>query len=147
MALIERLKDEQKSAMKAKAKLRLGTLRLVLAAVKQIEVDERKTLNDDEVLAVLTKLVKQRRDSAAQYQAADRTDLADTELAEIAVIEEFMPQPLSSDEIAALVAQAVDASGATSMQEMGKVMAVLKPQIQGRADMGVVSQLVKAKLG
>lgn len=133
--------------MKAKAKLRLGTLRLVLAAVKQIEVDERKTLNDDEVLAVLTKLVKQRRDSAAQYQAADRTDLADTELAEIAVIEEFMPQPLSSDEIAALVAQAVDASGATSMQEMGKVMAVLKPQIQGRADMGVVSQLVKAKLG
>lgn len=147
MALIERLKDEQKSAMKAKAKLRLGTLRLVLAAIKQIEVDERKTLNDDEVLAVLTKLVKQRRDSAAQYQAADRTDLADTELAEIAVIEEFMPQPLSSDEIAALVAQAVDASGATSMQEMGKVMAVLKPQIQGRADMGVVSQLVKAKLG
>lgn len=147
MTLIERLKDEQKAAMKAKDKPRLGAIRLAMAAIKQREVDEKITLSDDDVLAVLTKMVKQRRDSAAQYEAAERQDLADAELAEIKVLEEFMPQPLSEDEAVALLDAAIAETGAASMQDMGKLMAVLKPQIQGRADMGKVSQLVKAKLG
>ncbi|MCQ1059033.1 GatB/YqeY domain-containing protein [Photobacterium sp. DNB23_23_1] len=147
MTLIERLKDEQKTAMKAKDKPRLGTIRLVMAAIKQREVDEKITLTDDDVLAVLTKMVKQRRDSVAQYEAANRQDLADVELAEITVLEEFMPQPLTDDEVAALLDEAIATTGAASMQDMGKLMGVLKPQVQGRADMGKVSQLVKAKLG
>ena len=147
MTLIERLKDEQKAAMKAKDKARLGTIRLVMAAIKQREVDEKITLSEDDVLAVLTKMVKQRRDSVAQYEAAGRQDLADVELAEITVLEEFMPQPLTDDEVAALLDEAIAATGAASMQDMGKLMGVLKPQVQGRADMGKVSQLVKAKLG
>lgn len=146
MELIERLKDEQKAAMKAKDKARLGTLRLIMAAIKQQEIDGQKTLTEDEVLAVLTKMVKQRRDSVAQYQSAGRDDLADVELAEIAVLEEFMPKPLSDEEVDALVKEAIATSGAGSMQDMGKVMAVLKPQVQGRADMGKISQLVKANL-
>jgi len=146
MALIDKLKDEQKLAMKAKDKIRLGTIRLALAAIKQREVDERITLNDDDILAVLTKLVKQRRDSVAQYESAGRQDLADVEKAEIIVLEDFMPQPLTDEEVAALVDSAVAESGAAGMQDMGKVMAVLKPQIQGRADMGKVSGLVRAKL-
>ncbi|WP_260260952.1 GatB/YqeY domain-containing protein [Vibrio intestinalis] len=146
MALIDKLKDEQKLAMKAKDKVRLGTIRLALAAIKQREVDERITLNDDDILAVLTKLVKQRRDSVAQYESAGRQDLADVEKAEIIVLEDFMPQPLTDEEVAALVDSAVAESGAAGMQDMGKVMAVLKPQIQGRADMGKVSGLVRAKL-
>ncbi len=132
--------------MKARNKPRLGTIRLVMAAIKQREVDEKITLSDDDVLAVLTKMVKQRRDSVAQYEAAGRQDLADVELAEISVLEEFLPQPLSDDEVAALLDDAIAATGATSMQDMGKLMGVLKPQVQGRADMGKVSQLVKAKL-
>ncbi|MGF1757929.1 GatB/YqeY domain-containing protein [Photobacterium sagamiensis] len=147
MTLIERLKDEQKTAMKARNKPRLGAIRLVLAAIKQREVDERITLSDDDVVGVLTKMVKQRRDSVAQYEAASRQDLADVELAEITVLEEFMPQPLSGDEVAALLDEAIASTGAASMQDMGKLMGVLKPLIQGRADMGKVSQLVKAKLG
>ncbi|GAL07025.1 transamidase GatB domain protein [Photobacterium aphoticum] len=147
MTLIERLKDEQKAAMKAKDKPRLGAIRLAMAAIKQREVDEKITLSEDDVLAVLTKMVKQRRDSVAQYEAANRQDLADVELAEISVLEEFMPQPLSDDEVAALLDAAIASTGAASMQDMGKLMAVLKPQVQGRADMGKVSQLVKAKLG
>ncbi|MFC1502752.1 GatB/YqeY domain-containing protein [Pseudomonadota bacterium] len=147
MTLIERLKDEQKAAMKARNKPRLGAIRLVLAAIKQREVDERITLSDDDVVGVLTKMVKQRRDSVAQYEAASRQDLADVELAEITVLEEFMPQPLSDDEVAALLDDAIASTGAASMQDMGKLMGVLKPLIQGRADMGKVSQLVKAKLG
>ncbi|HIF9497002.1 GatB/YqeY domain-containing protein [Photobacterium damselae] len=147
MTLIERLKDEQKTAMKARDKARLGAIRLALAAIKQREVDEKITLADDDIVAVLTKMVKQRRDSVAQYEAAGRQDLADVELAEISVLEEFMPQPLSDDEVAALLDEAIAATGAAGMQDMGKVMGVLKPQIQGRADMGKVSQLVKTKLG
>ena len=147
MTLIERLKDEQKAAMKAKDKPRLGAIRLALSAIKQREVDEKITLNDDDVLAVLTKMVKQRRDSVAQYEAAGRQDLADVEHAEISVLAEFMPQPLTEEEISALMDEAIAATGAASMQDMGKVMGVLKPQIQGRADMGKVSQLVKTKLG
>ncbi|WP_154124703.1 GatB/YqeY domain-containing protein [Grimontia hollisae] len=146
MELIERLKDEQKTAMKAKDKARLGTIRLIMAAIKQQEIDSQKTLTEDDVLAVLTKMVKQRRDSVAQYQSAGRDDLADVELAEIAVLEEFMPKPLSDEEVDALVKEAIATSGAGSMQDMGKVMAVLKPQVQGRADMGKISQLVKANL-
>lgn len=147
MTLIERLKSEQIAAMKAKDKPRLGAIRLVLAAIKQREVDEKITLSDDDVLVVLTKMVKQRRDSVAQYEAAGRQDLADVEHAEISVLAEFMPQPLSEDEISALMDEAIAATGAVSMQDMGKVMGVLKPQIQGRADMGIVSKLVKIKLG
>ncbi|KJG37474.1 glutamyl-tRNA amidotransferase [Photobacterium angustum] len=147
MTLIERLKDEQKAAMKAKDKPRLGAIRLVLAAIKQREVDEKITLSDDDVLVVLTKMVKQRRDSVAQYEAAGRQDLADVEHAEISVLAEFMPQPLTEEEISALMDEAIAATGAATMQDMGKVMGVLKPQIQGRADMGIVSKLVKTKLG
>ncbi|WP_061014680.1 GatB/YqeY domain-containing protein [Photobacterium leiognathi] len=147
MTLIERLKDEQKAAMKAKDKPRLGAIRLALSAIKQREVDEKITLNDDDVLAVLTKMVKQRRDSVAQYEAAGRQDLADVEHAEISVLVEFMPQPLTEEEISALMDEAIATTGAASMQDMGKVMGVLKPQIQGRADMGIVSKLVKTKLG
>ncbi|ODQ00380.1 MULTISPECIES: GatB/YqeY domain-containing protein [Salinivibrio] len=146
MELLERLKDAQKAAMKAKDKTRLGTIRLLMSAIKQQEVDTRQSLSDEDILAVLTKSVKQRRDSVAQYQSAGRDDLADAELAEIAVIEEFLPQPLSEAEVDALVKAAVEKTGAASMQDMGKVMGVLKPQIQGRADMGKVSQLVKANL-
>lgn len=146
MELIERLKDEQKTAMKAREKARLGTIRLIMAAIKQQEVDGQKTLTDDEVLAVMTKMVKQRRDSVAQYSSAGRQDLADLELAEISVLEEFMPQPLTEEEVKVLVENAITASGGASMQNMGQIMAILRPQIQGRADMGVVSQLVKSSL-
>jgi hypothetical protein len=146
MALIEQLKEEQKSAMKAKDKPRLGTIRLALSAIKQREVDEKITLTDDDILAVLTKMVKQRRDSVAQYEEAGRQELADAEQAEIAVLEEFMPQPLTEEEVSALIETAIADSGAAGMQDMGKVMGVLKPQIQGRADMGKVSGLVRAKL-
>ncbi|AMF95350.1 GatB/YqeY domain-containing protein [Vibrio fluvialis] len=146
MALIDTLKDEQKLAMKAKDKARLGTIRLALSAIKQREVDEQITLSDDDILAVLTKMVKQRRDSVTQFEAANRQDLADAEKAEITVLEEFMPQPLSEEEVVALIDSAIAESEPAGMQDMGKVMALLKPQIQGRADMGKVSGLVRAKL-
>lgn len=132
--------------MKAKDKLRLGTIRLALSAIKQREVDEQITLSDDDIISVLTKMVKQRRDSVTQYEAANRQDLADAEKAEIIVLEEFMPQPLSEEEVAALVDKAILDSGAAGMQDMGNVMGVLKPLLQGRADMGKVSGLVRAKL-
>ncbi len=146
MALIDTLREEQKLAMKAKDKARLGTIRLALSAIKQREVDEKITLSEDDIIAVLTKMVKQRRDSVSQYEAANRQDLADVEQAEIAVLEEFMPQPLTEDEVAALIDSAIAESTPAGMQDMGKVMAILKPQIQGRADMGKVSGLVRAKL-
>lgn len=146
MALIDTLKEEQKLAMKAKDKARLGTIRLALAAIKQREVDEQITLNDDDILVVLVKMVKQRRDSVTQYEAANRQDLADVEKAEITVLEEFMPQPLSEEDVIALIDSAVAESQASGMQDMGKVMALIKPHIQGRADMGRVSSLVRAKL-
>ncbi|KQA23549.1 GatB/YqeY domain-containing protein [Vibrio metoecus] len=146
MALIDSLKEEQKLAMKAKDKQRLGTIRLALAAIKQREVDEQITLSDDDIVGVLTKMVKQRRDSVSQYEAANRQDLADAEKIEITVLEEFMPQPLTDEEVSALIDSAITDSSATGMQDMGKVMAVLKPHIQGRADMGKVSGLVRARL-
>lgn len=146
MALIDQLKDEQKSAMKARAKTRLGTIRLALSEIKQREIDNRVTLTDDEIIAVLTKMIKQRRDSVNQFTKAGRTDLADIETAEIAVLDEFMPIALTDEEVAECLNKAMTESGATSMQDMGKLMGVLKPMLQGRADMGKVSQLVKAKL-
>ncbi|AZL85798.1 GatB/YqeY domain-containing protein [Aliivibrio salmonicida] len=146
MALIEQLKDEQKLAMKAKDKLRLGTIRLALSEIRQREIDGHTTLSDDDIIAVLTKMVKQRRDSVSQFTAAGRDDLADKESAEILVLDDFMPQALTDEEVAELLDKAIIESGAAGMQDMGKVMGVLKPQIQGRADMGKVSQLVKSKL-
>jgi len=144
--LIEQLKEQMKVSMRNKDKLRLKTIRMALAAVKQREIDEQITLDNEAVLAILVKMVKQRRDAATQYEDADRQDLADIELQEITVVEEFLPKPLTSDEIDALIKSAIDESGASSMQEMGKVMALLKPQVQGRADLGKISGLIKAAL-
>ncbi len=144
--LKERITREMKAAMKGGDKARLGVIRLILAALKQVEVDERIELDDDRVVAILDKMVKQRRDSVEQYEKAGRTELAEQEKYEIAVIREFLPQPLSDEEIEALVDEAIAAVGATSMKEMGKVMGQLKPKLQGRADMGAVSALVRQKL-
>lgn len=135
-----------KDAMRAKQKERLGTIRLILAELKRIEVDERIELDDARVLAVLDKMLKQRRDSIQQYESAGRQDLADVESAEITVIETFLPAALTPDEIENLLDEAVAASGADSVRDMGKVMAILKPKLQGRADIGSVSQLVKQRL-
>lgn len=139
--------DAVKDAMRAKNKERLGVLRLITAEFKRIEVDERIELDDARVLAVLDKMVKQRRDSARQFSENDRQDLADKELYEISVIQDFLPKQLSEEEIRALVAKTAAEQNATSKADMGKLMAALKPQVQGRADMGVVSQAVKAQLG
>ncbi|MBZ6073821.1 GatB/YqeY domain-containing protein [Aeromonas schubertii] len=146
MSLKDLLKDQQKAAMLAKQKARLGTIRLLMAEIKQREVDTRTELGDEEILAVVTKMVKQRRDSIAQFEAAGRQDLADIESAEIVVLQEFLPQQLTAEEIAALIEQAVADTGAAAMADMGKVMGVLKPKIQGRADVGAVSAQVKARL-
>ncbi|MEI6746893.1 MAG: GatB/YqeY domain-containing protein [Methylococcaceae bacterium] len=142
--LLAHLKNEMKIAMKSGDKPRLGVIRLILAAVKQIEVDERIELDDSRVLVVLDKMVKQRRESIRQYTDGNRVDLADIEAAEIVIIQTFLPQPLTEAEIDAMVAQAVADSGATSIKEMGKVMALLKEPMQGRADMSVVSVKIKA---
>ena len=144
--LKQRITDAMKDAMRAKEKARLGAIRLILAELKRIEVDERIDLDDTRVLAVLDKMLKQRRDSISQYEAADRQDLADVERAEVEVIQEFMPAALSEDEITEIIDAAVASTGASSMQGMGAVMGIIKPQLQGRADMGKVSQLVKARL-
>ncbi|AWA05290.1 GatB/YqeY domain-containing protein [Aeromonas hydrophila] len=146
MSLKDQLKDQQKLAMLAKDKARLGAIRLLMAEIKQREVDTRIELNDQDILAVVTKMVKQRRDSISQFEAAGRQDLADKESAEIVVLQEFLPQQLTAAEIAALIEQAIAESGAAVMADMGKVMAVLKPKIQGRADVGAVSAQVKTRL-
>ena len=146
MSLKDQLKDQQKLAMLAKDKARLGAIRLLMAEIKQREVDTRVELGDQEILAVVTKMVKQRRDSITQFEAAGRQDLADKESAEIVVLQEFLPQQLTAAEIAALIEQAIAQSGAAVMADMGKVMAVLKPKIQGRADVGAVSAQVKTRL-
>ncbi|WP_421284172.1 GatB/YqeY domain-containing protein [Aeromonas veronii] len=146
MSLKDQLKDQQKLAMLAKDKARLGAIRLLMAEIKQREVDTRIELNDEDILAVVTKMVKQRRDSISQFEAAGRQDLADKESAEIVVLQEFLPQQLTADEIAALIEQAITECGAAVMADMGKVMAVLKPKIQGRADVGAVSAQVKTRL-
>ncbi|WP_415890297.1 GatB/YqeY domain-containing protein [Neptuniibacter sp. SY11_33] len=144
--LKQQITNEMKAAMRAKDKERLKTIRMMLAELKRIEVDERIELDDTRVLAVLDKMSKQRRDSISQFEEAARMDLADAERQELEVIKTFLPQPLTDEEIADLVKQAAEQSGAQSMQDMGKVMGILKPQIQGRADMGTVSKLVKSQL-
>lgn len=142
-----RITDAMKDAMRAKDKVRLGTVRLMLSAFKQVEVDERVELDDERIIAILDKMVKQRRESIKQYEAADRPELASVEQAEIEVIQEFMPAALSEDEISAIIAQAIADTGASSMKDMGAVMNLVRPQLMGRADMGLVSQLVKKQLG
>ena len=146
MSLKARLTDDMKAAMKGGEKDRLQVIRLANAAIKQREVDERITLDDAQVLAVLEKMVKQRRDSVQQYEAANREDLASVERYEISVIQTYLPQPLSEAEIEALVAQAIAESAAAGPQDMGKVIGLLKPRVAGRADMGALSGLVKKKL-
>jgi uncharacterized protein YqeY len=146
MSLKERITEDMKTAMRARDTARLSALRLLLAALKQREVDERKTLSDADVVAVIEKMLKQRRDSIEQFEAAKRQDLADAEKFEVSVLQAYMPQALSDADLQAAVAQAIQDSGATGPQDMGKVMGVLKPALAGRADMGKVSALVKARL-
>ncbi|HXC37516.1 MAG TPA: GatB/YqeY domain-containing protein [Burkholderiales bacterium] len=141
-----RITEDMKSAMKAREADRLASIRLLLAAIKQREVDERKDLADADVLAVIEKMLKQRRDSIAQYESAGRNDLADKEKFEVGVLSGYMPQQLSEAEVAAEVAAAIAASGAKGPADMGKVMGILKGKLAGRADMGKLSGLVKSKL-
>lgn len=141
-----RISEDMKAAMKAKEAGKLAAIRLLLAAIKQKEVDERVELDDAAVAAVIEKLVKQRKDSISQYEAAGRQDLADVEKAEIAVLAVYLPEKMSNEEIAAVVAAAVAQTGAKGPADMGKLMAVLKPQLAGKADMAEVSKLVKAAL-
>jgi len=144
--LKDRVTQQMKVSMRAKDKPRLGAIRLILAEVKRIEVDERIDVDDERLLAVLDKMCKQRRDSIEQFESAGRSELAAQESAEIAVIQEFLPTQLSADELTQLIAEAIANTGAASMKDMGKVMALLKPNLQGRADMGQVSKLIKAQL-
>ncbi|MCY1240536.1 putative protein YqeY [compost metagenome] len=146
MSLKARISEDMKAAMRARETERLGTIRLLLAAIKQREVDERVELDDTAVLAVVEKLIKQRKDSISQFQQAGRNDLADKESAEVEVLKAYMPAALSDEEVAAEVQQAVAATGAAGPQDMGKVMGVLKGKLAGRADMTAVSPLVKAAL-
>ncbi len=144
--ILERVADQVKAAMKARSKERLAALRLMMAEFKRVEVDERVELDDTRVLVILDKMTKQRRDSQAQYRAAGRADLEARETLELSIIAEFMPEQLSMDEIEELVSAAIAESGAASMQDMGRVMALLKPRVQGKADMAQVSGLVKSQL-
>ena len=147
MTLRDRINEDMKNAMRAREAEKLGALRLLLAAMKQREVDERITLDDAGVVSVIEKMMKQRRDSISQYEKAQRQDLADKEKYEVSVLEAYLPQGLSQAEVEAIVADAVASSGASSAADMGKVMALVKPRVAGRADMGKVSALVKSKLG
>lgn len=147
VSLKSRLQDDMKQAMRSGDKARLGVIRMALAAIQQREVDERTTLDDVALLGVIEKMIKQRRESVEQYRAGGREDLAAKEAAEIEVLGEYLPEPLGEAEIAALIDAAIAESGATKMQDMGKVMALIRTRAQGRADMGVLSARVKAKLG
>ena len=146
MSMKTQLTDAMKDAMRAKDKPRLSAIRLMLSEVKRIEIDERIEISDERLIAILDKMIKQRRDSITQYEAAGRQELADIEIGEISVIQEFLPVALTEDEISAMITAAISATGAESMRDMGKVMGILKPQIQGRADGGAVSGLVKSAL-
>ena len=146
MSLKERITEDMKSAMRAKESARLSAIRLLLAAIQQREIDERVQLTDADVVSVIEKMLKQRRDSIQQFEAAGRQDLANGEKFETTLLQAYMPAAMSETEISAAVEDAVSASGASSIQEMGKVMAVLKPKLAGKADMAKVSALVKAKL-
>ena len=141
-----RLTEAMKAAMRAQDKARLGAIRLIQADIKRVEVDERIEVDDARVLAILDKMVKQRRDSIQQFESAGRMDLVAIEAGELAVIQEFLPQALGEAELELLIDDAMRESGAVAMKDMGKVMAILKPQVQGRADMGLVSQRIKARL-
>lgn len=142
----DRITSAMKDCMRAKEKQKLGCIRLILSEFKRIEVDERIEIDDDRAMVILDKMLKQRRDSITQFEAGNRQDLADIEAFELTVINEFLPAALTNDEISALIKSAIEQTQATSMQDMGKVMAVIKPQIQGRADAGQVSQKVKQAL-
>lgn len=146
-ALKTRLVEAMKSAMRAQAKERLSAIRMILADIKRIEVDERIEPDDARVLTIIDKIAKQRRDSISQFRGAGRDDLADKEAFELSVVEEFLPQALTEAEITALIEQSIAAVGATSAADMGKVMALVKPAAQGRVDMAAVSKLIKARLG
>ena len=141
-----RVKDDMKAAMKAKDKARLNVIRMILAAIKQIEVDERIELDDARIIVVLDKMLKQRRESIKQFNEAGRTDLTDIEEAEVLVIQEYLPKALTEDEIQGMVEKAVADSAAESIKDMGKVMAIVRPQMLGRADMAVVSAAIKNRL-
>ena len=147
MTLKQRVNEDMKAAMRAKDPARLSAVRLLLAAMKQKEVDERVELADADVLGIIDKMVKQRRESIAQYEKAARQDLADQEKFEIGVLQAYLPQQMGEAEVAQAIAAAVAESGASGVKDMGKVMALLKPRLAGRADMGKVSGMVKAKLG
>lgn len=144
--LKDRIKEDMKAAMKGGDKARLAVIRLIMAAIKQREVDERIELDNDQIIAVLDKMVKQRRESIRQYSGANRMDLAEVEEAEILVIQDYLPQALSEQEIDEMVAEAVEQSGAESVKDMGKVMGLLRNKMQGRADMSIVSAKIKAVL-
>jgi uncharacterized protein YqeY len=146
MSLKQQITEDMKTAMRAKDTARLGAIRLLLAAMKQREVDERIELSDTDVLVIIEKMNKQRRDSISQYEAAGRQDLADVEKFEMSVLRTYMPQQLDEAQISAAVTEAISATGAIGAQDMGKVMALLKPKLAGRADMGKVSALIKAQL-
>lgn len=146
MSLKLRINEDMKNAMRAKESARLAAIRLLLAAMKQKEVDERVELDDAAVIAIIEKMLKQRKDSISQYEAAKRQDLADAEKFEVEILSAYMPQALSAAEVEAIIAKALADSGAKAPSEMGKVIALVKPLVAGRADMGEVSKLVKAKL-
>jgi hypothetical protein len=147
MPLKDRIQEDMKTAMRAKDKARLGAIRLILAAVKQREVDERIELNDGQAVGVLEKMIKQRRESLAHYQSAGRADLAAQETFEIELIQTYLPTPLGEAEIEELIASAIAATGAQTVRDMGKVMALIKDRAQGRADMAAISARVKARFG
>lgn len=146
MSLRDQLQDDMKSAMRARDKERLAVIRMTLAAIKQREIDESRTLDESELLAVVEKMVKQRRDAETQYRDNDRPELADAEAAEIAVLEHYLPAQLSDAELDTIIDGVISDTGATSMKDMGQVMGQLKPRVQGQADMAVVSQRLKARL-
>ena len=147
MGLKERITEDMKSAMRAGEKERLAAIRLALAAIKQREIDERITLDDSQVIAVVEKMIRQRREAITQFESGGRADLVARETAEIAVLQGYLPAQLAEAELEELIAAAITATGAASMKDMGKVMAVVKPKVQGRADMGAVSARIKQKLG
>ena len=146
MSLRERIQEDMKVAMRAREAERLGTIRMLLAAVKQREIDERRVLEEAEVLSLVDKLIKQRKDSASQFSAGGRPDLAEKEEAEIVILSAYLPEPLAAEAIDALIGEAILAVGATSPRDMGKVLSTLRPQMQGRADMALVADKVKARL-
>jgi uncharacterized protein YqeY len=147
MSLKERITEDMKAAMRSGEKERLGVIRMVTSAIKQREVDERITLDDAQVFSVLEKMIKQRKESIAQFEAGNRPDLVEKEIAEVTLLQAYLPSQLSETEIDALIAEAIASTGAASIKDMGKVMAVIKAKAQGRADMAAVGPKIKAKLG